>query len=64
MKWKTERGGGRTVHTAICARCEKPFEDCTSNAQHYCKECAAIVKREKTAARVRAYRERMRADAE
>jgi exosome complex RNA-binding protein Csl4 len=58
MKYETVQGNGRTIHYAICERCEERLEHVGSIAQRYCPECQIIVKREKTAERVRRYREK------
>ena len=56
-KWKqTEAGYYLAVNT--CKLCGKEYTNGNVMASMYCPACAAKVKREKTAARVRLYRAR------
>ena len=55
-KWeKTDKGYYLAVTT--CQMCGKEYNNGNVFASKYCSECAAKVKREKTAERVRRYRE-------
>lgn len=58
MKYKTIKEKGRTIHIAICERCEQVLKHVGSFAQKYCEECKPIVYREKARERMRRYRER------
>ena len=59
-KWKqVETGHYLAVNT--CKLCGKEYNNGNVMASLYCPECAAKVKREKTAARVKRYRERQKA---
>jgi hypothetical protein len=60
MKYETVSGNGRTIHYAICERCEERLKHVGSIAQRYCPECKVIVQKEKTAERVRKYREKQK----
>ena len=56
-KWKQiEAGHYLAVNT--CMLCGKEYNNGNVMASMYCPACAAKVKREKTAARVRRYREK------
>ncbi|HPS61364.1 MAG TPA: hypothetical protein PLE33_08930 [Candidatus Cloacimonas sp.] len=54
--WKKQEGG--YIMTGICTLCGAEFNNGNAAAASYCQPCAEKVKREKTAARVRRYRER------
>lgn len=60
MKYETVQGNGKTIHYAICERCEERLKKVGSQAQKYCPECKAIVKKEQTAERVRRYRKKQK----
>lgn len=60
MKYETVSGNGRTIHYAICYRCEKRLKHCGSRAQKYCLDCKKVVDRENARKRMRRYRARQK----
>lgn len=57
MQYKKIQREGRTIHRAVCCKCETPL-DCGSMAQQYCPDCKKIVDREKSKERMRKFREK------
>jgi len=57
MFWKRQ-DNGVFLMTGICTLCGAEFNNNNIGAASYCQPCAEKVKREKTAERVRRYRER------
>jgi predicted Zn-ribbon and HTH transcriptional regulator len=61
-KWYWNKGkDGVYRPKGVCTICGQEYSNENIGASSYCPECAAKVKREKTAERVRKYRERQNA---
>ena len=58
-KWK-EIEASHYLAVMTCTICGKEYNNGNVMASLYCPECAAKVKREKTAARVKRYREKQK----
>lgn len=61
MKYKRFSGNGRTIHKAVCERCEMVLKEVSSVSQRYCPDCKKEVDREKSKKRMRRMRERRKA---